>query len=121
MNHPSKKIAHCPLALILLHSLMMTEEELIENFSTSEIKVKKIRTLALYLHCLQLKGETSLGFSRITKQHYEDFKSQLHRWKLIDHILKNELDHRLNSPAPEASAVTSSNPSPYIFHSKKHQ
>ena len=63
-----------PLALIILNCVMIIDEELMEDFSTIEIEVSKMKTLTLYLHFLQLKGEYSLGFSHITKYNHDAFK-----------------------------------------------
>ena len=78
VNSSFNNITSHLLACIVLYSFMMTEEYLMEEFYTSKSEAKKMRTLAISLHCLQLKGEASLGFHHITKEEYDDFKSQLH-------------------------------------------
>ena len=57
---------------------MWTEEELMES------ETRKLKTLALYFHRLQLKGEASLGFSLLTKEDYDEFKSCACNWVGMD-------------------------------------
>ena len=62
------RIARRPLEKILLFSFMWTEKEFMDDFCATKSEARKFRTLALYFNCLQLKGEASLGFSRVTKE-----------------------------------------------------
>ena len=56
----------------------MTEKELMDDFSTSESDARKLRTLALYFHHLQLRGKASIGLSHITREECDEFKSHPH-------------------------------------------
>ena len=102
-NHSVNTIARRPLEQILLFSFMWTEKELIGNFYATKSEVRKFKTLALYFNYLQLKGKASLGFSRITKENIEEFKSHPRHWINIDRRYKEDLDHYLNSPASDIS------------------
>ena len=46
-----------------------------DDFSTTKSETRKFRTLALYLHYLQVKDKALLVFSHLTKEDYEEFKS----------------------------------------------
>ena len=63
---------------------MWREKELMEDLHPRKSEARKLKTLALYFHHLQLKGEDSLGFSHITKEDYDEFKSQPHHWSSMD-------------------------------------
>ena len=86
---------------MLLHSFMRAEEELMEDLCATKSEIRKLKTLALYFHHLQLKGEASLGFSYLTKEDYEEFKSHSRHWIHMDPRFGKELEHYLNSPVPE--------------------
>ena len=74
-----------------------------EYLRTTKSEMRKLKTLALCFHHLQLKGEASLWFSHLTKEDYDKFKSHPRQWFDIDRRFQNELDYYLNSPIPETS------------------
>ena len=74
-----------------------------EDLRATKSKIRKFKTLVLYFHHLQLKGEALLGFSHLTKEDYEEFKYHLRHWIDMDPRFRKELEHYLNSPVPETS------------------
>ena len=133
-----KSIARKPLSRTLLLSSVIIEEELMKDFPANKSEVRKMRTLNFCFHCLQRKGEASLGFYLITKEDCYDFKSQLDHCSSIDVKIKNELFlclsmdckfqnelfHCLNpltnetlDPVPESSEVKISDSSPLFTDS----
>ena len=79
-----------------------------DDFYATKSEARKFRTLALYFNYLQLKGEASLGFSHVTKENFEEFKSHPHHWVNMDRRFQKELEHYLNSPISETSEELSS-------------
>ena len=76
ITNPSfNKISRKSLVLILFFSFMWIEKELMDDLSASKNEARKLKTLALCFHRLQLKGKALLGFSRITKEDCDEFKS----------------------------------------------
>ena len=107
-NSSSSRITLEQLALILLHSLMWTEKELMEWLSATKSELRNLKTLDFYFHHIQLKIEASLGFSHLTKEDYYELKSQPLRWFGMDHKFQKELDYYLNSSNSETSVEISS-------------
>ena len=73
-NNSFSKIARDSLTFIIFTSFMMMDKELMDHFFTRQSKARKLKTLALYFHDLQLNGKASLGFSHTTKEDYDYFK-----------------------------------------------
>ena len=67
-NHSFNKITRELLLLILVFYFMRKEKVLMDDLPTIKSETIKLKTLALYFHRLQLKGETSLGSSHPTKE-----------------------------------------------------
>ena len=60
---------------IVIVAMIFSTNDLKEYFSTSENEIRTMITLATYYCHLQMKGETSFWFYRITKEDYDNFKS----------------------------------------------
>ena len=86
---------------IVITAMMFSANDLKESFSASENKIRNMKTLALYYHYLQTKGEASFRFSGITKKDCDNFKSQPRNWSSVSKDFQNELNWYLSSPDPE--------------------
>ena len=62
-----------------------------EDLCATKSEIRKLKILSLYFHYLQLKGEASLGFSPLTKEDYEEFKSHPRHWIDMDSRFGKEL------------------------------
>ena len=71
---------------------MWIEKEIMEDLPASKSEARKLKTLALYFHYLQLKSEASLVFSHTNKEYYDELKSQPHHWISMDRNFQDELD-----------------------------
>ena len=78
-----------------------------DDLSASKSEARKLKTLVLCFHHLQLKGEASLGFSHITKEYYDKFNSQPHDWSYVGRKFQEELDYYLKATIPETSEPVS--------------
>ena len=81
---------------VVIVAMMFYTNERKESFSASE-NVRKMNTLDTYYCHLQMKCEDSFLFSGITKEDYENFKSQLNSDSPSLASIHEESDFSLNS------------------------
>ena len=68
--------------------IIMTEAEIKEDYSASDLDIRKLKTLANYFYYLQYKKITFSKFSNFSKKEYDNFKSNRNFCVIMSEILQ---------------------------------